>query len=272
MFKNAFMKKISFVSIVVLCIILLGGCASEPNQEVNIIPQPQQVTVADGGFYLSPKTVINVVKGADDLQPACTFMSTLVEKSFGKALAVENGETKKNAINIFVDPSMKADAYDLTVEKNAVNIKGGSSKAVFYAMQSLRQMMPVGVEKGEKMDRIRIQNVKILDEPRLGYRGTMLDVCRHFFTVDEVKTFIDMLALHKLSVFHWHLTDDQGWRIEIKKYPELTQIGSQRKQTVIGKNTGKYDGTPYGPYFFTRKRLKKLFNMLPIGISRSFRK
>ena len=202
MFKNAFMKKISFVSIVVLCIILLGGCASEPNQEVNIIPQPQQVTVADGGFYLSPKTVINVVTGADDLQPACTFMSTLVEKSFGKALAVVNGETKKNAINIFVDPSMKADAYDLTVEKNAVNIKGGSSKAVFYAMQSLRQMMPVGVEKGEKMDQIRIQNVKILDEPRLGYRGTMLDVCRHFFTVDEVKTFIDMLALHKLSVFH----------------------------------------------------------------------
>ena len=250
------MKKISFVSIVVLCIILLGGCASEPNQEVNIIPQPQQVTVADGGFYLSPKTVINVVTGADDLQPACTFMSTLVEKSFGKALAVVNGETKKNAINIFVDPSMKADAYDLTVEKNAVNIKGGSSKAVFYAMQSLRQMMPVGVEKGEKMDRIRIQNVKILDEPRLGYRGTMLDVCRHFFTVDEVKTFIDMLALHKLSVFHWHLTDDQGWRIEIKKYPELTQIGSQRKQTVIGKNTGKYDGTPYGPYFFTQEEIK----------------
>lgn len=258
MFKNAFMKKISFVSIVVLCIILLGGCASEPNQEVNIIPQPQQVTVADGGFYLSPKTVINVVTGADDLQPACTFMSTLVEKSFGKALAVVNGETKKNAINIFVDPSMKADAYDLTVEKNAVNIKGGSSKAVFYAMQSLRQMMPVGVEKGEKMDRIRIQNVKILDEPRLGYRGTMLDVCRHFFTVDEVKTFIDMLALHKLSVFHWHLTDDQGWRIEIKKYPELTQIGSQRKQTVIGKNTGKYDGTPYGPYFFTQEEIKEV--------------
>ena len=84
----------------------------------------------------------------------------------------------------------------------------------------------------------------------------MLDVCRHFFTVDEVKTFIDMLALHKLSVFHWHLTDDQGWRIEIKKYPELTKIGSQRKQTVIGKNTGKYDATPYGPYFFTQEEIK----------------
>lgn len=250
------MKKINFVSIVVLCIILLGGCASEPNQEVNIIPQPQQVTVADGGFSLSPKTVINVIKGAEDLTPACTFMSTLVEKSFGQPLSVVNGDVKRDAINIIVDPSMKADAYDLTVEKKAIDIKAGSSKAVFYAMQSLRQMMPVGVEKGEKMDKIRIQNVRIQDEPRLAYRGTMLDVCRHFFTVDEVKTFIDMLALHKLSVFHWHLTDDQGWRIEIKKYPKLTEIGSQRKQTVIGKNTGKYDGTPYGPYFFTQEEIK----------------
>lgn len=94
--------------------------------------------------------MINVVKGADDLQPACTFMSTLVEKSFGKALTVANGETKKNAINIFVDPSMKADACDLTVEKNAVNMKGGSSKAVFYAMQSLRQMMPWAWKKGRR--------------------------------------------------------------------------------------------------------------------------
>ena len=250
------MKKINLVSIVVLCIILLGGCASEPNQEVNIIPQPQQVTMADGGFTLSPKTVINVIKGADDLTPACTFMSTLVEKSFGQPLSVVNGEMKRDAINIAVDPSMRADAYDLTVGKKAIDIKAGSSKAVFYAMQSLRQMMPVGVEKGEKMDKIRIQNVRIQDEPRLAYRGTMLDVCRHFFTVDEVKTFIDMLALHKLSVFHWHLTDDQGWRIEIKKYPKLTEIGSQRKQTVIGKNTGKYDGTPYGPYFFTQVEIK----------------
>ncbi len=250
------MKKINLVSIVVLCIILLGGCASEPNQEVNIIPQPQQVTMADGGFTLSPKTVINVIKVADDLTPACTFMSTLVEKSFGQPLSVVNGEMKRDAINIAVDPSMRADAYDLTVGKKAIDIKAGSSKAVFYAMQSLRQMMPVGVEKGEKMDKIRIQNVRIQDEPRLAYRGTMLDVCRHFFTVDEVKTFIDMLALHKLSVFHWHLTDDQGWRIEIKKYPKLTEIGSQRKQTVIGKNTGKYDGTPYGPYFFTQEEIK----------------
>lgn len=252
------MKKINLISIVVLCIIMLAGCAGEPNQEVNIIPQPQSVTVEDGGFTLSPKTVINVVKGAEDLNPACVFFSQLTEKSFGSRLNVETGDEKNNAVNIIVDPSMKPEAYDLNVSKKKIDIRGGSSKAVFYAMQSLRQMMPIGIEKGEKMDRVRIQNVRIQDEPRLGYRGTMLDVCRHFFTVDEVKTFIDMLALHKLSVFHWHLTDDQGWRIEIKKYPNLTKVGSQRKQTVIGKNTGKYDGIPYGPYFFTQEQIKEV--------------
>ena len=178
------MKKINLVSIVVLCIVMLAGCAGEPNQEVNIVPQPQSVTVAGGGFILSPKTVINVVKGADDLTPACTFLSTLTEKSFGEALKVEYGENKSNAVNINVDPSMKLDAYVLDVSKKAIDIRGGSSKAVFYAMQSLRQMMPVGIEKGEKMNRLRIQNVRIQDEPRLKYRGTMLDVCRHFFTVD----------------------------------------------------------------------------------------
>lgn len=252
------MKKINLISIVVLCIIMLAGCAGEPNQEVNIIPQPQSVTVEDGGFTLSPKTVINVVKRAEDLNPACVFFSQLTEKSFGSRLRVENGDEKNHAVNIIVDSSMKPEAYDLNVSKKKIDIRGGSSKAVFYAMQSLRQMMPIGIEKGEKMDQIRIQNVRIQDEPRLGYRGTMLDVCRHFFTVDEVKTFIDMLALHKLSVFHWHLTDDQGWRIEIKKYPNLTKVGSQRKQTVIGKNTGKYDGTPYGPYFFTQEQIKEV--------------
>ena len=251
------MKKVNFILLVALGF-LLGGCAKEPNQAVNIIPQPQQLEVVDGGFSLTPKTVINVVKGADDLQPACTFLSKLVEKSLGSALEIKSGEVKKDAVNIIVDSSMKTDAYELIVTDKSVDVKGGSSKAVFYALQSLRQMMPVGIEKGEQMSKIRIQNVKIQDEPRFAYRGGMLDVCRHFFTVEEVKNYIDILALHKLSVFHWHLTEDQGWRIEIKKYPELTQVGSVRKQTVIGKNTGKYDGKPYGPYFFTQDQVKEI--------------
>ncbi len=250
-----YMNRVNLVLLVVLCF-FLGGCAKEPNQAVNIIPQPQQVEIVDGSFSLSSKTVINIVKGANDLQSACTFLSKLVEKSLGGALAIESGEVKKNAVNIIVDLSMKEDAYELTVTDNSVDIKGGSSRAVFYAIQSLRQMMPAGIENGEQMNKIRIQNVKIQDEPRFSYRGGMLDVCRHFFTVEEVKNYIDILALHKLSVFHWHLTEDQGWRIEIKKYPELTQIGSLRKQTVIGKNTGKYDGIPYGPYFFTQNQIK----------------
>ena len=251
------MKKINLVSIVVLCIILLAGCAGEPNQEVNIIPQPQSVAVEDGGFKLSPKTVINVVQGAEDLTFACTFLSTLTEKSFGTPLKIEKGAAKSNAVNITVDPSMKADAYELTVSENAIHIQGGSSKAVFYAMQSLRQMMPVGIEKGEKMNKIRIQNVRIQDEPRLGYRGTMLDVCRHFFTVDEVKTFIDMLALHNINYFHWHLTEDQGWRIEIKKYPKLTEIGSTRPRTLMDWSTREYDETPHSG-FYTQEEAKEI--------------
>lgn len=251
------MKKMNLILILVLCF-LLGGCAKEPNQAVNIIPQPQHLEIIDGGFSLSSQTMINVVRGADDLLPACNFLSKLVEKSLGGALKIENGVAQKNAVNITVEPSMKTDAYELDVTDQSIDIKGGSSRAVFYAVQSLRQMMPVGIEKGELMSDIRIQNVKIQDEPRFGYRGCMLDVCRHFFTVEEVKSYIDILAMHKLSVFHWHLTEDQGWRIEIKKYPELTQIGSVRKQTVIGKNSGKYDGKPYGPYFFTQDQVKEV--------------
>lgn len=251
------MNKVDLILLIALCF-LLSCCAKEPNQDVNIVPQPQQVEIVDGGFSLSSKTVINVVKDAEDLQPACVFLSKLVEKSLGGALEIKSGKARKNAVNITVDPAMKMDAYELTVANNAIDIKGGSSKAVFYAVQSLRQMMPVGIENGEQMSKIRIQNVKIQDEPRFGYRGGMLDVCRHFFTVEEVKSYIDILALHKLSVFHWHLTEDQGWRIEIKKYPELTQVGSLRKQTVIGKNTGKYDGIPYGPYFFTQEQIKDI--------------
>lgn len=251
------MNRSNLILLVALCF-LLGGCAKEQNQAVCIIPQPQHLEIVDGGFSLSSKTVINIVKSADDLQPACTFLSKLVEKSLGQALIVNRGEAQKNAVNIAVDPSMEEDAYELTVSDKSIDIRGGSSKAVFYSIQSLRQMMPVGIEKGEQMSKIRIQNVKIQDSPRFSYRGGMLDVCRHFFTVEEVKNYIDILALHKLSVFHWHLTEDQGWRIEIKKYPELTQIGSLRKQTVIGKNSGKYDGVPYGPYFFTQDQIKEI--------------
>ena len=145
----------------------------------------------------------------------------------------------------------------LDITKGGVAIKGGSAKAVFYGLQSLRQV--VFHAKGDKSVKVECMSVK--DKPHFGYRGGMLDVCRHLFSVDEVKKFIDILALHKMNRFHWHLTEDQGWRIEIKKYPELTKVGSVRKETMIGrysrKEEPKYDGKPYGG-FFTQEQVRDI--------------
>ena len=106
---------------------------------------------------------------------------------------------------------------------------------------------------------VELPAATINDYPRFAYRGMMLDVSRHFFPVDSVKTYLDILALHNQNTFHWHLSDDQGWRIEIKKYPELTQIGSKRKETVIGHNSGTYDGKEYGG-FYTQDQIRDVIN------------
>ncbi len=243
----------------VLCGVISLSCEGKSGkQPVNIVPQPQKVEVINGSFKLTSSTVIQIVKGSVDLTPACTFFSKLVERSLGAPLAIKEGAVRNKAINVTITSDLAPEAYRLDVNGKSIQIQAGSGQGAFYAFQTLRQMMPSSVEKGERMKSIMIQNVSIQDEPRLAYRGMHFDVCRHFFTVDEVKTFIDMLALHKLNRFHWHLTDDQGWRIEIKKYPKLTEIGGYRPETVIGRNSGKYDGKPYGPFFFTQEQVKEV--------------
>ena len=145
------------------------------------------------------------------------------------------------------------EGYRLLVSENGVEIAGASNAGIFYGAQTLRKSIPA---TAEGMD-IELPATSINDYPRYAYRGMHLDVSRHFFPVDSIKRFIDMLALHNMNRFHWHLTDDQGWRIEIKKYPELTQIGAQRKETVIGRNSGKYDGKPYGEgMFYTQDEIR----------------
>lgn len=252
------MKRIHSLLLTILCTIALNACdSSQQAMDIRIVPKPVSTVVHDGQFTLTPKTVINVAGDAESLTPACTFFNNLISASFGAPLKVEQQDAQQDAINVSVDPTMKSEAYNLNVNKKGISIQGGSPQAVFYAFQTLRQMLPVSIEKGEPMTSVAVRNVEIQDEPRFRHRGIMLDCCRHFFTVDEVKTFIDMLALHKIDRFHWHLTDDQGWRIEIKKYPNLTQIGGQRTETVIGRNSGKYDGQPYGG-FYTQEDIKEV--------------
>lgn len=170
------MKKNSLIFLTAFCGILLSSCSPKKQQEVNIVPQPVNMQIADGSFTFTPKTTLNIVKGANDLTPACRFISDLLAPVFGTPLTITEGNAKSDAVNITVDPSMPKEAYKLNVNNKSVDIQAGSSQGAFYAFQSLRQMMPAGIEKGEKMDAIDIQNVSIQDEPRFTHRGMMLDV------------------------------------------------------------------------------------------------
>ncbi|MDR2131061.1 MAG: beta-N-acetylhexosaminidase [Odoribacteraceae bacterium] len=250
------MKKFYVLFLLAMNGLFIASCDAGV-QEVTIVPRPVKLQVVAGHFLLTPATVINVVTGTDEVLPACRFFSGLLTRSLGVPLEIQKGKERKRAINVFVDGSLGEEAYALTVQKRSVKIKAGSARGVFYAFQTLRQLLPASVEAGKAGASLEIQNVVIEDQPRFAYRGMMLDVARHFFPVEEVKTYIDMLALHKINRFHWHLTDDQGWRVEIKKFPRLTEVGSVRDETVIGKNTGNYDGTPHGG-FYTREQVKEV--------------
>ena len=131
------------------------------------------------------------------------------------------------------------------MNSKGVVIKGATAQGVFYGVQTLRKSLPITTVAGS----IELAPVVIDDAPRFGYRGMMLDCARHFFPLEFVKRYIDLLAMHNMNVFHWHLTEDQGWRLEIKKYPELTQKGSIRQGTQVGHNDRVFDGVPYGGYY-----------------------
>jgi len=156
------------------------------------------------------------------------------------------------ALKTSVSDRLPSEGYRLTVSRKGIEIVGGSEAGVFYGMQTLRKSLPVGTQPA-----IELPAVIITDEPRFAYRGMHLDCARHFFTVNEVKKYLDMMALHNMNRFHWHLTDDQGWRIEIKKYPRLTEFGSKRTGTVIGYNSDVDDHCPYGG-FYTQEEIKKV--------------
>ena len=217
--------------------------------ECMIVPRPVSYEPQKGKYVLSSKTTINVADKAL-VRPATMFCKYVADEKGLQLSVVESAAAAKGAITLSVDKLYSEEAYVLDIAKNGITIKGGSEKAVFYGLQSLRQVVFHAKAKGAKVE---LPCMVVEDKPHFGYRGGMLDVCRHFFSVDEVKKFIDILALHKMNRFHWHLTEDQGWRIEIKKYPNLTKVGSVRKETVVGPHHNRpeqiYDGKPHGGYF-----------------------
>lgn len=234
---------------------LLPSTAAGQTADFNIIPRPQQVNVSnDAPFTLSAKTVISLGTNSQDMKRNANMLASYIEQATGIRPTVGKGKSGA-AIILTIDKTIaNAEGYKLDADAKQIRIAGASAAGVFYGIQTLRKSLPLVNGKASK---VSIPAVHIADAPRFAYRGTHLDVSRHFVTADSVRQFIDMLALHNINRFHWHLTDDQGWRIEIKKYPLLTQIGSKRAQTVIGHNSGKYDGKPYSG-FYTQKQIRDI--------------
>ena len=233
----------------------LCSCSGEKTAaNYQVIPIPQEIVMAaNGEFALNNNVKIIYPEGNEAMQRNAQYLAGYLKKATGKVYQIETGtEGKGNILLQVVSDVEKPEAYQLKVNAEGVVISGASEAGVFYGIQTLRKSIPV-LENSTPV----LSYVEISDAPRFDYRGAHFDVSRHFFTVEEVKSFIDMMALHNMNRLHWHITDDQGWRIEIKKYPLLTEIGSQRKETVIGHNSGEYDGKPYGG-FYTQEETREI--------------
>lgn len=237
---------------VTLCIAISPAVSC---QHVSIIPQPVSVQEGQGEFLISQKTMISAVDKEDE--KTANFFNDYLFKVYGFKLPVN----KKKAGKYIEIATRKSTAgpttntYTLKVTPTAIRLNGDTYDASFFGVQSLIQLLPVQVSSS-----LTVPAVTIVDSPRFAYRGMHLDVGRHFFPVQFVKKYVDYIALHKMNYFHWHLTEDQGWRIEIKKYPKLTEIGSCRNGTIIGHNPGTGNDSIRYCGFYTQEEIKDVVN------------
>ena len=225
-----------------------GAMAADDNRvaDYNVIPLPQEVTLTQkGAFVLTGATPIVYPEGDEQLKNDAQFLSDYIADVTALRLTTTSAKVK-NAITLRLNKKVQGkEGYVITVDKKGVVIEGATAAGVFYGVQTLRKSIPVD----KSLTEVTLPGVVLKDAPRFGYRGVMLDCARHYFPVKFVKQFIDLIAMHNMNVFHWHLTDDQGWRIEVKKYPDLAKIGSVREKTVLGHNSDVFDDTPYGGYY-----------------------
>lgn len=245
---------------------LLAGCqsgADAPAKSENqypIIPLPASLQKAEGQFLLQENTVLVADAAAQEM---ATYFAAKIKPATGYELSIQTEEKTKNAIIFALDESIAAEeGYTLSIKPDRVLLKARRPHGLFYGIQTLRQLLPKEIEQTQKVAPLTwaLPAAEITDAPRFPYRGMHLDVSRHFFGVADVKQFIDLLALHKMNRFHWHLTEDQGWRIEIKKYPKLTEIGGFRKGTLIGHYNDQphqFDQQRYGG-FYTQEEIREV--------------
>ena len=244
------------------CLLMAGALAACSPKEVrtgnlNVIPQPQEIIEAQNAspFIIKSSTTICYPEGNEKLAHTAHLLASYIKEVTGTEVKTGT-EAGKNCIVLGIDPDIAhKDGYELNITSDQITVNGSTEAGVFYGAQTIHKALPITA--GKATASLPAGTVK--DFPRFDYRGFMIDVGRHFFSVDYLKELIDVMALHNINYFHWHLTEDQGWRIEIKKYPKLTEVGSYRKETISAPGSKKFDGTPVSG-FYTQEEAKEIVN------------
>ncbi|GAB3510152.1 family 20 glycosylhydrolase [Spirosoma knui] len=260
--------------------------AGQASARYAIIPRPAQLEPRTGEFVLSRTTTIRIPEGLPELKAIADSLARHLNRTTGLGITVQNITRQAlpgNSIQFItsLDTTLGDEGYRIDATDQLITVDANKPKGFFYAVQTLYQLLPPVVLKKESgtenqlptatntappasnpsLQTFTIPACRIQDQPRYVYRGLHLDVCRHFFPVAFIKKYIDLMAFHKFNTFHWHLTDDQGWRIEIKKYPKLTQVGAQRRETIVGHydeyDPQVFDGKPYGG-FYTQDEVREV--------------
>ena len=239
----------TFFSRIIFGLIILSVPAYAQNiARTTVIPKPNRIELKSGEFSLSKNTRIILQDGSQELRLIGEQLAARLRIVTGYPFEIVTSKKKADdAIILMTDEGedeLGNEGYQLRVTKSSVTIKGRRPAGVFYGVQTLYQLLPPEVERNELVPGKdwRMPCVRVEDSPRFPWRGMHLDVGRHFFPKEFVKKYIDILASHKMNTFHWHLTEDQGWRIEIKKYPRLTKVGAWRRETME-------DNTPHGGFY-----------------------
>ncbi|WP_010664502.1 beta-N-acetylhexosaminidase [Marinilabilia salmonicolor] len=262
------MKNIGFLlSIWMLFVVSLTGCGKEQKaaRDLAVIPRPVKMESPGGTFQLNKETRIVLREDEEERKGVANYLSQLLSSATGYSFEVSVQDyAEENTICLELDPAITgaSGCYSLIVSDSGITISAPGVTGLFYGVQTLRQLLPPEIESDVLFPDMdwTVPTVEIFDEPAFLYRGLHLDVSRHFFPVSFIKKYIDLLALHKMNVFHWHLTDDQGWRLEIKKYPKLQEIAGQREETLVGHGLEEpfiYDGEPYDGYY-TQEEVKEV--------------
>lgn len=241
----------------IICLIF----AFQGHTQNSIIPAPQKLTMESGQFILSGKTTITI--SSNEYKEA-NYLAEILESGFGIRPAIVKGNTTiqeqtiKLELNTTLNNELGEEGYKLVISPKIVSIEGATDTGLFYGIQTLRHILPPDFEFNTNSEqKVALPALTITDKPRFKWRSFMLDEARHFKGIVEVKRLLDQMALLKMNRFHWHLTDDQGWRIEIKKYPKLTQIGSFRKDTQTSRKSDQRSGRPHQG-FYTQQQIKEV--------------